>query len=334
MENIRQSTFSRTYCFNCGTPWNDFEEIICPKCGSADKSELSAKPLIRTQDEFTRFEGPWKHIPWPTQGTVAIYGGPGTGKSSLSSLIRPKYWLTKEQEPKPASMMFRRVTPDNMPEIIALDTAEEVAHALQNISEGPIVVDSLTAFGLKESLEVAHMIVNWSREREDKALAILQANQGGGAAGYLEIPHLFDAVIEIAHDPWGVRVFRIEKSRWCGLENVYFNFNEEGKISKPEFEAAYSVEGNSGSYYLHPFPVRGAKWSGLVAALADNDLLKAGTCSSAQIAPYMEHGFIEPMDSQDRKRFAEQAGLEWIDPKSAFDKIVETATNDNDNPET
>ena len=328
MENIRHSSFNRTYCFDCGTPWQDEEELLCVKCGSSDRSQLSAKPFIRTKDEATRYQGPWEEIPWPTQGTVAMYGGPGTGKSSLSALIKPKFWLTKEQEPKPASMMFRRVTPDNIPEIIALDTAEEVAFALQNISEGPIVVDSLTAFGLKESLEVAHLLVNWSRMHEDRALGILQANQGGGAAGYLEIPHLFDAVINVTHDPWGVRVFRIEKSRWSGLENLYFTFSNEGKIERPHFDASYTVEGTAGSYYLHPFPIKGSKWGGLLAILNEQGILKSGLCSAAQIAPYMDTGFVEPMDVMDRKRFAQKAGLAWISPKEALAKIIETSQGD------
>ena len=297
-------------------------EIICVKCGSTDKSFLRARPMQRTKDEFTHFEGPWSHIPFPYQGTVAMYGGPGTGKSSLSSLIRPKYWLTKEQEPKPASMMFRRVTPDHMPEIIALDDAEEVRSILDEIQIGPVVIDSLTAVGLKESLEIAHLLVNWSRQHGQKAVAILQANQGGGAAGYLEIPHLFDAVISVQKDLWGVRVFRIEKSRWCGLESIYFTFDDDGKITSPTFEAAYTVEGTAGEYYLHPYPINGAKWQGLFDQMIELNCMRTGIASCAQTALYMPSGFIEPMDMLQRKRFAEQAGLKWISPSDVAEDLV------------
>ena len=324
----RKSTFGRIYCFTCGTPWTDDMEIICVKCGSTDKSFLRARPMQRTKDEFTHFEGPWSNIPWPFQGTVAMYGGPGTGKSSLSSLIRPKYWLTKEQEPKPASMMFRRVTPDHMPEIVALDSAEEVQEVLNDIQEGPVVIDSLTAFGLKESLEIAHMIVNWSRQNGQKALAILQANQGGGAAGYLEIPHLFDAVINIQKDLWGVRVFRIEKSRWCGLESIYFTFDDNGQIAKPVFEAAYTVEGTAGEYYLHPYPIKGAKWQGLFDQMVEMNCMGTGIASCAQTAMYMPSGFIEPMDMEQRKRFAKQAGLDWVSPDDIMNKLVQVDTKE------
>ena len=329
---IRKSTFNRVYCFDCGTPWTDEEEILCQRCGSGQKSFLRAKPLQRTDDEQTFFSFPWDDIPWPEQGTVAMYGGPGTGKSSLSSLIRPKWWLTKEQEPKPASSMFRRTTPGHMPEIVALDTAEEVAHTLMDIKEGPIVIDSLTAFGLKESLQIAHIIVNWSRETGQKALAILQANQGGGAAGYLEIPHLFDAVINVEHDPWGVRVFRIEKSRWCGLGSTYFTFNDQGGIVRPQFPASYTVEGSSGGYYLHPFPVKGSKWGGLFLASQELGTLTMGLASCAQIAPYMPKGFIEPMDVQERIRFAKKAGLKWYTPDDFADQALNIDTDENQTP--
>ena len=311
----RKADYQRTYCYNCGTPWS-FSEIICPQCGSTDKSQLISRPLQRTENEFQCFDGPWSEIPWPTQGTVAVYGGPGTGKSSLSSLIQPTHWLTKEQEPQPASMMFRRTTPSWMPKIAAVDSPEEVREVLSTIESGPVVVDSLTAFGLKESLEIAHIMVSWSRDNNDRCLAILQANQGGGAAGYLEIPHLFDCVVRVEHDPWGVRVFRIEKSRWCSLENIYFSFSDTGAVIEPDFPAAYSVEGNSGAYYLHPFPVKGAKWDGLVRSLNELSELEPRTASSAQIAPYMPSGFVSPMDGRERRRFAERAGLTWIDPDS------------------
>jgi len=296
-------------------------EILCVKCGGSDKSEIISRPIQRTDNEFTRYDGPWTEIPWPDQGTVAVYGGPGTGKSSLSSLIKPTVWLTKEQEPKPASMMFRRTTPDFMPKIAAVDSPAEVEQVLSQINKGPVVIDSLTAFGLKESLSIAHIMVNWSRKNNERCLAILQANQGGGAAGYLEIPHLFDCVVRVEHDPWGVRVFRIEKSRWCSLQNIYFSFSSTGSIIEPHFPAAYTVEGTSGNYYLHPYPVKGAKWDGLVKSLDDLSELQPQTASAAQVAPYMPSGFVSPMDVRERQVFAEKAGLEWIDPNNIIELL-------------
>ena len=234
-----------------------------PKVWSNCKSSQIARPVLKTSEDYKRYAGPWQMIPWPPQGSVCIFGGAGTGKSSISSLIKPRWWITKEQEPKPASHMFNRLTCSWMPEIAAVDNADEVDDLLLDIKEGPIVIDSLTAFGLKESLRIAHSIVNWTRGNNERSLSILQATHQGTAAGYTEIPHLFDAVINTSVDPWGVRCFRIHKSRWSGLENAYYTFDNKGQIVSPVFDAAYTVEGSAGEYFLHPFPVKGAKWDGI-----------------------------------------------------------------------
>ena len=322
-ENLRKSLFNRIYCYSCGTPW-DQEEIICAKCGATQKSDQIARPVMKTDEDYKKYEGPWSMIPWPPQGSVCIYGGAGTGKSSISALIRPEWWITKEQEPKPASHMFNRLTPGWMPKIAAVDNADEVDELLRTlIDRGPIVVDSLTAFGLKESLSIAHSIVNWTRRTSERSLCILQATQQGGAAGYTEIPHLFDAVVNTSIDPWGVRCFRIKKSRWSGLENSYYTFDDKGKIVAPSFDAAYTVEGSAGEYFLHPYPVKGSKWGGIAEALAQNGKLRPKMASAAQVAPYMPSGFVEPMDSVERKRFAVRAGLEWIGPEEVYDILQE-----------
>ena len=324
---VRKSQFQRIYCYSCGSPW-DLNEIICPKCGGTKHSEMIARPVMNTPDDFIQYDGPWKMIPWCPQGAVCIFGGPGAGKSSISALIKPKWWITKEQEPKPASSMFKRLTPDNMPRIAAVDNAEEVAKLLEDIHEGPIVIDSLTAFGLKESLEIAHLILNWTRKNNDRSLSILQATQAGTVAGYTEVPHLFDAVIHVDIDKWGVRCFRIKKSRWSGLENSYFTFGEGGMIVAPEFNAAYTVEGDAGGYYLHPFPIKGAKWDGIAKVLAENNALVPKMASAAQAAPYMPSGFVRPMDHVERRNFAERAGLEWIDPDEVFEIINQPPPDD------
>tara|TARA_Y100000034_G_scaffold115525_1_gene152770 strand:+ start:18323 stop:19189 length:867 start_codon:yes stop_codon:yes gene_type:complete len=248
------------------------------------------------------------------QGTVGVYGGPGSGKSTVGALIRPRWWITKEQEPRAAGEMFRRVTPDHMPQIVAVDTVENVAEALHHAQQGPVVIDSLSAFGMKEGLMVAHMLIQWSKQRNDRGLAIMQVNSRGDTAGYMELPHLFDAIVNLSPDPWGVRAFRIEKSRWSPLEGAYWCFDTEGKVSKPTFDAAYSVEGEPGNYWLHPYPLKGSKWSGLLQLLEGAEQLSPGIASSAVRASYMSEGFIQPMDYEERQRFAHRNGLEWLSP--------------------
>jgi hypothetical protein len=233
----------------------------------------------------------------------------------MAALIRPTLWITKEQEPQPAGLMFNRVTPGFMPRIVAADTLRDVADELYLLEKGPVVIDSLTSFGMKEGLMAAHLLVNWCRDRNDRGLAIVQVNSRGGTAGLMEIPHLFDSVVNLTPDPWGVRAFRIEKSRWSSLEAQYWLFNHTGQIDTPDFPAAYSVEGTPGSYWLQPYPLKGAKWSGLLSALDTHGLLRPRTACAAAEANYMDHGFMEPMDVQERQRFAERNGLTWMRPE-------------------
>ncbi len=314
--NPRLQGDKRHYCYNCGTPWSQ-EATVCNACGGTDRSQGAARPTRAAKNDLVLFDGPWKLIPWPGQGTVAMFGGPGAGKSSLAGLIKPTKWITREQEPKPVGDMFRRILPGFMPGIVSVDTPEDVRRVLSETTRGPVVLDSLTAFGLREALMVAHLLVKWAQLHNDRALAIIQLNKDGQAAGYMEIPHLFDAIINVSPDPWGVRAFRVTKSRWSPLDAIYWTFDDEGKLNIPTFPAAYSVEGGPGEYWLHPYPLKGAKWTGLFEALEAVGELKPQTASAAIVAGYMPGGFYEPMDASERRRFAEQNGLNWMSAREA-----------------
>jgi hypothetical protein len=315
---------ARYYCYACGSPWPK-DASVCPACRGSDRSRGAARPQRAPENDIVLFDGPGKLLPGPKQGTVAKVGGPGAGKSSLAGLVQPRRWLTREQEPKPVGDMFRRILPDFMPAVESVDTPEDVRRVLSETPRGPIVLDSLTAFGLREALVVAHLLVHWAQRNNDRALAIIQLNKDGQAAGYMEIPHLFDAIVNVSPDPWGVRAFRVTKSRWSALESVYWTFDKKGQLTIPDFPAAYSVEGAPGEYWLHPYPLKGSKWNGILGAMSGAELLQPGVASSAIVAGYMPTGFLEPMDVLERKRFAEQNGLTWISAEQAAQKISETS---------
>lgn len=310
----------RKYCYTCGCAWL-IGDISCSKCGSMDSQVGGARPTKTVKLDAENFDGPWKLLKWPAGGSVAMYGGPGSGKSSLASLIVPKAWLSKEQEPQPIAEMWRRICPnEEMPEIHIVNNAEDVKNALALISQGPIVMDSVTALGLRDGLAAAYMLTEWAKDKASgtgRVLLIIQVTSDGTPSGYNEIPHLVDAVVNISPDPWGVRSYKIEKSRWSPLDSMYWGFGEGGSIIIPDFNAAYSVEGTPGQYHLHPYPLTGAKWHGVNAALAAAGLLRIRTASSGVVAPYMESGFVEPMDSYERSRFAQANGLEWISASDA-----------------
>jgi len=302
------------YCYSCGSAWTP-GYISCTSCGSIDQGRSEARPTVTVVNDTETFMGPWRLLPWPRSGSVGVYGGPGSGKSSLAAMIRPLVWITKEQVPKPVGEMFRRLWSDGyMPQVHTVESADDVEAVLKMHYRGPIVLDSATALKLKDGLRATELMVEWSQLRDERALIIIQVNKGGDSAGYMEIPHKVDAVVNISPDPWGVRAFRVTKSRWSPLGATYWSFNEKGQVEVPEFPASYSVEGSPGGYWLHPFPIKGAKWHGLLAAMAGQDQLRPRSASAAVRATYMPSGFVEPMDVWERRRFAEAHGLRWVEP--------------------
>jgi hypothetical protein len=253
----------------------------------------------------------------------------------MAALVEPTLWITKEQEPKPVGMMWRRLLPHiPVPPVAAVNVPRDVQHLLDLHSTGPIVLDSLTAFGLRDALLIAHMLVNWCQDNNERVLAVLQVTKSGDSAGYMEIPHLFDTMINLSPDPWGVRAFRVLKSRWSALESVYWSFDADGRIDTPAFPAAYSVEGKPGQYWLHPFPLSGAKWAGMLDVLQGNgkrpSLLRPGIACAAVAASYMDQGFLLPMDDHERRRFAEANGLTWLTPADAHLLLLEEDEDDVD----
>jgi hypothetical protein len=303
------------FCYRCGTSWA-FGHLTCVSCGSSDRSEGTARPTTQISGDVETFMGPWRLLPWQRPGTVGMFGGPGAGKSSLSAMIRPEIWLTKEQVPKPVGEMFRRLYDDGfMPQVYSVENAEDVENVLKNHFKGPVILDSATALKLRDGLKASEAIVQWCQKHNERGLIILQVNKDGQSAGYMEIPHLVDAVVNISPDPWGVRAFRVNKSRWGPLGATYWGFDKQGRVEVPDFPASYSIEGTPGNYWLHPYPIPGAKWSGLLAALSGNEKLEPRRASAAVRAPYMDNGFVEPMDVHERKRFAEEHNLRWIDPE-------------------
>jgi hypothetical protein len=238
-------------------------------------------------------------------------------------LLPPRAWISKEQEPSLVVNIHRRVHGASapMPKLYMANTVDDVRRALDDIPQGPVVLDSASALGMHEALVATALLADWARRREDRVLAIFQANSAGEMAGLREAEHLVDAVVSVGPDPWGVRKFTIQKCRFGPLQEVYFRFGEGGVIEAPGFqEAAYSIEGSPGSYYFHPYPLGGAKWAGVAAALASRGALEPGMTSAGVVAPYLPNYFLEPLDREERRRFAEANDLTWISAAEAVER--------------
>jgi hypothetical protein len=338
-----RASVEQWYCYDCGTPWKTFSSVptrpgfgtislgieparsrpisACVACGGKRAEPDLARPTIDVPNDVIRFDFPWDLLPWPTQGTVVVEGGPGSGKSSLADLLEPELYMSREMEPKVVGAVGRRIKPRHEGILVKMvKNAEMIERILADTKKGPVVMDSLTALpSMKEALIAAHLVNTWAKKHNERALAIVQVNKSGEGAGFMQIPHLFDTVVELAPDPWGMRIFRVTKSRWCSVASRYWTFNDKGKIGRPSFDAAYSVEGSPGEYWLHPYPMPGAKWAGLLQFLDKAEALTApdnGVACAALTAKYMKNGFVEPPDKAERKNFAIDNGLFWIDPTS------------------
>ena len=76
MDNPRIGGGQRFYCYSCGSPW-PANEILCPYCRGSDRSTGAARPVLPAINDKIQYDGPWTLLPWPTQGSVAMFGGPG-----------------------------------------------------------------------------------------------------------------------------------------------------------------------------------------------------------------------------------------------------------------
>jgi len=332
--NVRNMRQRKHYCRRCGTPWRD-QWVVCDGCGASSSNRVLgyARPTVDAEGDEITYKGPWKRLPWPGQGAVALHGGPGSGKSSMAALLLDDdhekseggVWISKEQDPKPIGKMMRRIIPNRTlpPPLFRVEKPQDVFGLLQTISKGPVIVDSLTAFGLREALHVAHIVHSWTKDNNERSLCVIQVTKEGSAAGYMEIIHLFDAIIGLGSDKWGVRQFRIEKNRWGPEGASYWQFGNGGHIEKPSFDASYTIEGNPGSFHLHPYPLQGAKWCGIFDLLDSENLLRPGLASAAHYAPYMPTGFIKAPQNEERKRFAMESGLQWIEPDDLHEYLLD-----------
>ena len=309
-----------TYCTTCGSRVPP-RQVNCSMCGGVGTDALCVRPTKIGKVDYVRLPPPWDNFTWLPGGVVALWGGPGAGKSSLAAITRPQVWITSEQEPFAVARMFDRLGV-KVPTIYRVKNYEDVARFFRDARFNrpeKVVVDSLTAFGQMDSVRVLSELVSWSQANNARTMIVLQVTKDNKAAGPMEIAHEVDVVAKAAVDRTGLRLLTFTKSRFSALETRYWIFNEYGQVDVPDFhQDVYSVEGTPGAYELVPFPVNGAKWSGLLEYLDGNEQLGdfIGYASSAVRAKHKETGFVLPNDYRERKSFAEAHGLSWLDPST------------------
>lgn len=303
----------KTYCYACGLPATH-GALVCPACGGAAWVTGAVLPTeVRPERDGYPLPWPWVALgSWPSSSVVAVSGGPGSGKSTLAAALHPRAWLTSEQTPYQVGSMFHRLRVP-APTTYATHDAGDVARALDDTATGLVVVDSLTQLGGWDAqAAILERVIAWARSGWDRrALVVLQVNARGEGAGLMELPHLVDAVCTVGAVGQGLRAFAVSKNRHGPLSTRLYQLGAHGVRAPDDVAglAAYSVEGEPGSYTLHPFPMPGAKWSGLWKVRVP----EAGAASACVVAGYCPGGLLHPADAAERRAFAEAHGLRWVD---------------------
>lgn len=311
-------------CYDCGAE-NEEDALLCFDCHGTVLTFNQARPVnasavVRRSDWLPE---PWDMlVHWPEKSVVALDGGPGAGKSSLCSLLRPDNWITSEETVGQATDTLRRLQNaegegwPGAPNIIAVAGLYGALDALLECYSGMLVCDSATALGSPAAqLEFMEAVIDWARaEPHRRAVVILGHTQAGGAAGPRKIAHLAQTEASVSADAEGRRRIGLRKHRHGALTSRYFKLGAHG-VEVPDFPYAYSVEGPPGGYELVVYPSKGTEWAGRFEAIEDNDNTLQLRCASAsKRAPY-GRGYIEPGDAQARRDFAAVHGLAWVDHK-------------------
>lgn len=304
-------------CYDCGTPCSLAPS--CPECGSTRLTASGrCRPRRAPAAEAVTLPGPWALLgSWPAGCSIAISGGPGSGKSSLCSLFAalwPMTWLTAEETGNQTGRMFGRLHRDlEPPEVVVVRTPAQALAALATVSEGIAVLDSLTALaGWEQQVTMLEQADDWLLGGRDRRLLIIQQINGRGeAAGRMELAHLVDACLDIEDDS-GFSRLSAWKNRNGPIGSRYFELGASAPTT-PRFPYAYSVEGTRGSYRLLPYPLPGGKFSGYLHGLMHERIIPiSGVATAAIPVPSYPRGLFFPSDVAARRRFAQEHGLTWL----------------------
>lgn len=314
-------------CYGCGTALEP-EMVFCPNpaCGSWDIDDRRAKPKWVPPEAKELLPSPWSNVSFKKGGTVAISGNRGAGKTTICLALRPRRIITSEQVHSEVRDTWYRLFPkEHAPEIHVAENWLELDEDIEDLDEGDTyIVDSVSQLGsIFESPKVIKRVIEHTQTRRAKGFFVLQYNKDGQPLGPNQLLHLVDVVCTIDIESTGLRRLTSTKNRFGGLTTQYFKIDEKGQLADQKFRWAYSVEGNSGDYKLHLFPMKGSKLADLLVAMEDAGVQAGGIACAALASSIYAHGFVEPEDAESRKIFAEAHGLKWIAPEEATEMIVE-----------
>lgn len=313
-------------------------EYACP-CGSvaytsAIDSTMAPRmsKLVRKIDRaISPASGPIAHFTKDGAGLLYhLWGGPGSGKTTIGYLTFPYVHIISaemslERVAAYSTRLKAKIASVSVPKVVAArdsDASEEWDLGIPANHTGPVVLDSATALGTASdaALEQLH---EYRSRTGSPCIIIGQATKAGEAWGSARLAHAVDVVIELGRHG-STRYARCTKNRAGDVGMVDFQLGALGASLGAAKGLHYSVESErGGGYRLVAWPDDSAKWAApwqmAEGATARAEKIRSaveggGYATAAKRSRLAPSGWAFPEDLEERRKYAEEAGLIWFDP--------------------
>ena len=286
---------------------------------------------IKTVDAFLtgRFNGELSHLRRSQRALRKLLSLPPNRYRKGD--VRPGRWISSEQEVEQIKDSWYRTHGKEAepPNVAYVYTWEDLLEELIGVQEKEIVVvDSITQLGA--STHDANVIVKGCieaiRRGQSIGVFIAQYTKDGSVAGPNMLGHMVDGVARILRGKDGLRRFTWDKNRMGDEVVTYFTITDRG-IERQSWPYAYSVEGPAGAYELRIYPSKGTThYAGLLDLIKDQGarLPELGVATAAIVSSIYPGGYAEPVDILERKKFAQENGLTWLEPEEVFELLADS----------
>ena len=236
------------YCYKCGKqrPTTD-SGVACPECGG-----FIVRNEARIQQPVDSLRS--RVFPWPISllrmntGIVFIYGGPGTGKTTVALQFEPTFYYASEQSIDAISARLLSMT-------LSADKKwggkTIFRHDIDNLPTeqdlGNVAIDSITEYSGDADLFARLRAIAKHRI----VIVIAQETKSGEYRGTAEFPHLSDVCIDLSIDSnMSVNTAVCWKNRTGPTWTRYYSLAKG--ITKPGLNGRYCAIYDGNGFRLVP----------------------------------------------------------------------------------